>query len=711
MASFAFASLACLALLAFSALVMRAGRHEPASRWLSLLLAALAAWCIAAFGYRAFQSPPEGLVAATYKAAFSLDTFCFSFIFLFGHALRHGRDVRKPALVALFASDAFFVAASWSGLLIRGVRVGQGPIALDYGPLYAAFLASLALKSVLFIYQLAMMRKESQGAELVLANLILWGFITAFLVLISAAGIYPLATGREQGRDWVYLVITLPALLTAYAMLRYRMLEVRIAARQGLSYLISVCAFALPALGMLALLRYGLRYSTEAQAAFALTFLVLTVMTAPAVKRLTDRASTRFFHAGLYEPEPLLNEISSDLDTTIGVARGTKRAAARACRELGLQNLVLAIPAENGGTRLLGCRFGQDGKYEEVDEEDRRELSIYRDQPATMIAGARSGSGGAGSEGGVWEKMDGEGFFCLVPATAPSGWTGNLLAGRRVNMSEPDGQDIDFLKNLADALGLFMEKRLLSSRLMEKLEELGASTRELAGRLRLQSDATVIASHELRTPLTSVVGYLFLLKEKAGRLDRRDKMECLDSIGENIERLERIMSTLEEVNRMRDGRFRPRRERVGAEELVLRTRMLFSSEENHRIGYLLPEENLELWTDPYLSLLILRNLLSNALGFSPPGSPVLLTLQPGPDLAVLRVTDRGPGIDLGLVEEAFQPFTRLEDVDKHQRGAGLGLYAARLAAQLLGTRIEVETEPGRGSTFSFALPLAGRAPA
>ncbi len=72
----------------------------------------------------------------------------------------------------------------------------------------------------------------------------------------------------------------------------------------------------------------------------------------------------------------------------------------------------------------------------------------------------------------------------------------------------------------------------------------------------------------------------------------------------------------------------------------------------------------------------------------------------------VSVSDKGQGIDREDVQYIFQPFARLEEMDKHHIGTGLGLYLVRMAADLLGIEVEVESEPGRGTVFHLLLPLA-----
>jgi signal transduction histidine kinase len=705
-ATFISALVVGLALLSLSIMAARAGRG-PANLWFALSMAVGALWMPVSVIYRLPAQPTDGFMLIFYKSAYTLDALFMTALLLFGYALHSGRMPGKALAATLLLLDSFFIAAAWSGLLVTRISYSQGQLLTELKPLYGVFIFFLSAQFAAFITLLFLLRRRSRGVERTRVTFILVGFLLAMVVLLCGIGLYPLAAGRELGGDWVVFAIIIPAASSAYAMLRHRLLDVHVAARRGLSYLLAALVFLLPSLGLIFLLRYGIKAGEDVQVGSALAMLVLAVLLTPGVKRLTDRAGTLFLHSGLYQPEPLLNEISMRLESVIEVGRGIREATGSACRELGLASLYLALPQGGEGARLLGCRFHPASGYQGMDLKDTRGLELFRPQPTALLQ-AEKGAGGGEPEAGVWAEMAEEEVALLIPARSTSGWMGNLVAGRKLNRAPLDPQDVEFLEALARRLAVFVETRLLSSRLLEELEELGESHRALAGRMRLWHDAAVIASHELRTPLTSVVGFAHLLMESYDRLDEDSRRECVRLVEENVERLERIMATLDEVNRMRESKVVLHRMRVGVGEIFLRTRMLFGPADNARIDYELPEEDAEVFTDPYLALLILRNLLSNALRYSPVESRVTLTALPTPDRVDLWVIDRGPGIEANRLEETFQPFTRLEDVDKHQAGAGLGLYSARLAASLLETRIEVETAPGRGSTFSFALPRAGR---
>jgi signal transduction histidine kinase len=134
--------------------------------------------------------------------------------------------------------------------------------------------------------------------------------------------------------------------------------------------------------------------------------------------------------------------------------------------------------------------------------------------------------------------------------------------------------------------------------------------------------------------------------------------------------------------------------------------MFEGSSPDHRLELDLPQEPIHAAFDPLRIGQVLTNLVSNAIKYSPAGGPVRVSLERADGSAVLAVTDRGLGISPEDRAELFQPFRRGASVQDAIPGVGLGLAASRKLVQAHGGTIEVESEPGSGSTFRVILPLA-----
>jgi len=140
--------------------------------------------------------------------------------------------------------------------------------------------------------------------------------------------------------------------------------------------------------------------------------------------------------------------------------------------------------------------------------------------------------------------------------------------------------------------------------------------------------------------------------------------------------------------------------------LDLRDRMV-EPEGVERIRVVSPEEDLLVLADPDRLERILTNLLSNALKYSPPESEVVVTMARRGEQVVTSVSDRGQGVGPEEMGNLFRRYYRTEAAQARQGGLGLGLYVTKGLVEAHGGQIWVESELGKGSTFSFTLPAAG----
>jgi signal transduction histidine kinase len=123
-----------------------------------------------------------------------------------------------------------------------------------------------------------------------------------------------------------------------------------------------------------------------------------------------------------------------------------------------------------------------------------------------------------------------------------------------------------------------------------------------------------------------------------------------------------------------------------------------------RFDLVLPDHEVQTRCDRVRLEQVLMNLLSNAVKYSPPGSRITVTLECNGDGAVLAVADQGVGIAPEDQRRLFDPFRRTETSRAAFPGVGLGLFVVRRIVQAHGGRIEIDSAPGRGSTFRVRLP-------
>jgi two-component system OmpR family sensor kinase len=220
------------------------------------------------------------------------------------------------------------------------------------------------------------------------------------------------------------------------------------------------------------------------------------------------------------------------------------------------------------------------------------------------------------------------------------------------------------------------------------------------------------ASHELRTPLTSISGYAQMLEEW-GLRDPQTAREGVAAIRQESERMQRLVEALLALTRGDEGaplEIEDNDLAAVAEEAV-QIAWTPAGEKKLAVEYLPPKQPVNAPFDQYRIRQAISILLDNAVKYTPEGGKVTVTVREADGWARLEVSDTGIGIPEDQLPLIFERFYRA-DKARASSGAGLGLSIARQIAEAHGGRIEVESTPQEGSTFTLLLPkmLPGAGP-
>jgi len=240
---------------------------------------------------------------------------------------------------------------------------------------------------------------------------------------------------------------------------------------------------------------------------------------------------------------------------------------------------------------------------------------------------------------------------------------------------------------------------------MERTRGEEAASRAEAARQNEEFKSTLLdaIAHEFKTPLTSIKAASTSLVSDATLSSHLRELATI--IDEEADRLSQLVTEAVRMSQIDAGTVRLDRAPLHVGELVDRVLAQFKTriegrEVRVRVSSALPA----VMADADLMALVLRQLLDNALKYSPPGSPIEITGEQKDGRVVLRIHDQGPGIPLRERERIFEKFYRWQATSSHIPGTGLGLYIAREITRAHGGDVWVEGEPGSGSEFCIALP-------
>jgi signal transduction histidine kinase len=261
-------------------------------------------------------------------------------------------------------------------------------------------------------------------------------------------------------------------------------------------------------------------------------------------------------------------------------------------------------------------------------------------------------------------------------------------------------EDLELVQVLGDQAAVVLESRAL-------IDE-AARVRAREEATRLKDDFLSAAAHDLKTPLTTLIGRAQLLERQVKRTpDRPVDPQAVERIVREAIRLRDLVLEMLDAARAEQGRLVGERERVDLTEVA---RDVCVHSEEHRCT-LEADGAVEGEFDRRRVTQLLENLVENAIKYSPPGTPVAVSVTQEQGQAHLVVRDRGIGIPAGDLPHIFERFYRAGNVDdRRYAGMGLGLYICRAIVEQHGGRIWAEPRPGGGTAFHVVLPLAPAAP-
>lgn len=250
-----------------------------------------------------------------------------------------------------------------------------------------------------------------------------------------------------------------------------------------------------------------------------------------------------------------------------------------------------------------------------------------------------------------------------------------------------------------------------------EMRELAQAVNTLSERLRLleatrrRSLANIV--HELGRPLGAIRSAVYVLRHGADD-DLQVRDELLGGIEEHIENMQPLLDDLSQLHGQVQGTVRLDPRLVFLSEwlppLLLPWRAVAQEKSLHWETNI-PPGLPPLTIDPDRLAQALGNLISNAIKYTPPGGSLLVSASLTASELLLRVTDSGPGILPEEQARIFEPFYRSQAQRRFPMGLGLGLTIARDLVEAHGGRLELDSTPGQGSTFTIYLPLTPQLPA
>ena len=218
-------------------------------------------------------------------------------------------------------------------------------------------------------------------------------------------------------------------------------------------------------------------------------------------------------------------------------------------------------------------------------------------------------------------------------------------------------------------------------------------------------------SHELRSPLTSMRGFLEAMQD--GTIAQEDYAKYLDIVINENRRMTSMVNDLLDLARIESGQVVIKKEVFDINELIVRTMLTFEARVDAKklnVELDMKPEKIAVEADPGQIAQVVRNLIDNAIKFTPEGGSLWLITKVKKKVVTVTVKDSGKGIDADSIPHLFERFYKAEKAHTpgESAGTGLGLAIVKRIIDQHDQDITVESEPGKGTSFTFTLNAAER---
>ena len=531
--------------------------------------------------------------------------------------------------------------------------------------------------------------------------------ITGFLL--------PVAFGMTQFVALTPLYIVFFVVVTAYAMIRHGLFDIRLAAVRLAAYALTLTAMAALYVGIVYLLSTWVVHNQTVQTNALLspiaivTALILALLFQP-LKRVFDKFTDRLFYKDNYSMSQFLGHANQTLASTSDLRTLLERTSRVIGETLKTDRVFFFVYLPEGRYLTAGTEHHPRLMPSEFTMHENRFITSSTD---VFIASQLDDSDL------VRRMMASHRIELFMPLKKAGKLVGYVCLGEP-NTIGYTSRDIRALMTLSDELIIAIQNALsveevrrlnetLEQRITSATKELRASNAQLQRLDEIKDEFISMASHQLRTPLTSIKGYISMIIDgDAGHITDEQK-HLLTEAFVSSERMVRLIGDFLNVSRLQTGKFMIDKHPVDMIKLVQREidGLKQNAQARHlHFVYIHPKTLPLVDLDENKVQQVIMNFADNAIYYSKDNGKITITLEEVPGGIELKVVDNGIGVPAEEQKQLFNKFFRATNARRARPdGTGVGLFLAKKVVDAHNGTIIFDSKEGKGSAFGFRLPV------
>jgi K+-sensing histidine kinase KdpD len=662
------------------------------------LLLSVSLWSVTIFGMR---SSPDMHQALLWDRAISPIVYVTYLLYYHFSLVYTNNKGQRGILIFAYVVFVVIAALSPTDLLIERVRLYE----YGYGPVPGILAGPFAISGLLLLCGGAfnLLRRYRNLKSYEERNRLLYLGIAAIFPLVGA--FLDGFTDLPPATVWGYMIF---CIICTVAIMRYHLLDIRIAMRRGLVYLLMSAVVAVPYVGILYALHHIIEPATEKWWVHAVTLLGLAVITRPIYSRAQDWVD-RLFYRDRYSYLRALEQFAQEVQSIKSLRKLGARTAQLIKGALRASSICLLLPSEEQRGFAVVSRIGLKRPTPGVMLSNGsplvRWLDLHGDivtvEQLDVIPKLQSLSL---RDRNNLERMEAE--LCVPLKTRQGQLSGILVLGHKLSRQPYSNAERRLLITLGSQMAIALENaRLYDSEKTVRME--------LEKQNEQKTEFLHSVAHELKTPLAAVLSSSEILDERVP-IPQELKGRLVSNIKTSAASMNRRVTELLNLARMQVGgglSIEPKPLEIGRaiNQAVSQIEFLFKAKKQ-KLVLEIPDSLSMVNADSERLEQVFFNLLSNANKFSPGGADITVRAREVDKQVIVEVEDLAPVVTDEEKTRIFNPYYRGDDSDERRRlpGIGLGLAISKRLVELHGGKIWVESKTGKGNTFAFSLPVVNK---